>query len=88
MVTFEIEGDFERVKKFTQLVKIASNSSNLGDSRTIITNPNTTTHAKLPLEDKVKLGITEGLIRCSVGLEDIRDLIIDFKQAAKKSLSK
>jgi O-succinylhomoserine sulfhydrylase len=88
MVTFELEGGFERVKKFTQLVKIASNSSNLGDSRTIITNPNTTTHSKLPKEDKTKLGITEGLIRCSVGLEDIRDLIADFKQAAKKSLSK
>lgn len=86
MVTFELEGGFERVNKFTQLVKIASNSSNLGDSRTIITNPNTTTHSKLPKEDKAKLGITEGLIRCSVGLEDISDLITDFKQAAKKSL--
>lgn len=86
MVTFELEGGFERVNKFTQLVKIASNSSNLGDSRTIITNPNTTTHSKLPKEDKAKLGITEGLIRCSVGLEDISDLIADFKQAAKKSL--
>ena len=86
MVTFDLEGGFERVNKFTQLVKIASNSSNLGDSRTIITNPNTTTHSKLPKEDKAKLGITEGLIRCSVGLEDISDLIADFKQAAKKSL--
>jgi O-succinylhomoserine sulfhydrylase len=76
------------VKRFTQLVKIASNSSNLGDSRTIITNPNTTTHSKLPKEDKAKLGITVGLIRCSVGLEDISDLIADFKQAAKKSILK
>ncbi|WP_435355622.1 trans-sulfuration enzyme family protein [Emticicia sp. SJ17W-69] len=86
MVTFELEGGFERVNRFTQLLKIASNSSNLGDSRTIITNPNTTTHSKLPKEDKAKLGITEGLIRTSVGLEDIGDLIADFKQAAKKSI--
>ena len=43
---------------------------------------------RLSKEDKAKLGITEGLIRCSVGLEDVRDLIADFKQAAKKSLCK
>ncbi|WP_337044846.1 trans-sulfuration enzyme family protein [Emticicia sp. 17c] len=86
MVTFELEGGFERVNKFTKALKIVSLSSNLGDSRTIITNPNTTTHAKLPKEDKAKLGITEGLIRVSVGLEDINDLIADFKQAAKKSM--
>jgi len=86
MVTFELEGGFERVNRFTQKLKIVSISSNLGDSRTIITNPNTTTHSKLPKEDKAKLGITEGLIRVSVGLEDISDLIADFKQAAKKSM--
>ncbi|HEY1054939.1 MAG TPA: aminotransferase class I/II-fold pyridoxal phosphate-dependent enzyme, partial [Emticicia sp.] len=86
MVTFELEGGFERVNRFTQKLKIVSISSNLGDSRTIITNPNTTTHSKLPKEDKAKLGITEGLIRVSVGLEDISDLIADFKQAVKKSM--
>lgn len=86
MVTFELEGGFERVNRFTQKLKIVSLSSNLGDSRTIITNPNTTTHSKLPKDDKVKLGITEGLIRVSVGLEDVHDLIADFKQAAKKSM--
>jgi O-succinylhomoserine sulfhydrylase len=86
MVTFDLEGGFERVNRFTQKLKIVSISSNLGDSRTIITNPNTTTHSKLPKEDKAKLGITEGLIRVSVGLEDISDLIADFKQAAKKSM--
>ncbi|UTA69858.1 PLP-dependent aspartate aminotransferase family protein [Emticicia sp. 21SJ11W-3] len=86
MVTFELEGGFERVNRFTQALKIVSLSSNLGDARTIITNPNTTTHSKLPKADKEVLGITEGLIRVSVGLEDISDLIADFKQAAKKSM--
>ena len=88
MVTFELVGGFERLNRFTQMLKIASNSSNLGDSRTIVTNPNTTTHSKLPADDKAKLGITEGLVRCSVGLEDFQDLIVDFKQAAKKSILK
>ena len=86
MVTFELEGGFERVNLFTQALQIVSLSSNLGDSRTIITNPNTTTHSKLPKADKELLGITEGLIRVSVGLEDVNDLIADFKQAAKKSM--
>lgn len=83
MITFEVEGDFEAVNKFTQKLKIVSLSSNLGDSRTIITNPNTTTHSKLPKEDKEKLGITVGLMRVSVGLEDVSDLIKDFKNALK-----
>jgi len=86
LVAFELEGGFERVTRFTKALKIVSLSSNLGDSRTIITNPNTTTHSKLPKEDKAKLGITEGLMRVSVGLEDVSDLIADFKQAAKKSM--
>ncbi|MFN3850561.1 MAG: trans-sulfuration enzyme family protein [Spirosomataceae bacterium] len=85
LVTFEIEGGFERINRFSKELKIVSLSSNLGDSRTIITNPATTTHSKLSKEDKEKLGITEGLIRVSVGLEDISDIIKDFKQAVKKS---
>lgn len=85
LLTFEIEGGFERINRFSQELKIVSLSSNLGDSRTIITNPATTTHSKLPKADKEHLGITEGLIRVSVGLEDISDIIKDFKQAVRKS---
>jgi O-succinylhomoserine sulfhydrylase len=86
MLSFEIDGDFEVINKFTKSLKIVSNSSNLGDSRTITTNPATTTHSKLSKEDKLKLGITEGLMRVSVGLEDVGDLIQDFKQALKKAI--
>jgi O-succinylhomoserine sulfhydrylase len=81
LVTFELDGGFERVVKFTKLLKIASLTSNLGDSRTTITNPDTTTHAKVSKEDKAELGIFEGSMRVSVGLEDIEDLIEDFTQA-------
>ncbi|UBM59791.1 aminotransferase class I/II-fold pyridoxal phosphate-dependent enzyme [Marinilongibacter aquaticus] len=81
LVTFELDGGFERIVRFTQLLKIPSKTSNLGDSRTTITNPNTTTHSKVAPEIKADLGITEGLMRVSVGLEDIEDLIEDFKQA-------
>ncbi len=81
IVTLELEGGFERIKAFFDALEIASLSSNLGDSRTIVTNPFTTTHAKLKADEKDALGITEGLIRVSVGLEAIEDLIEDFTQA-------
>lgn len=85
IVTVELEGGFERVKAFYDALTIPTLSSNLGDSRTIVTNPNTTTHAKLKPEEKAALGITPGLIRISVGLEAIEDLIADFTQAVEKS---
>ncbi|SOD81355.1 trans-sulfuration enzyme family protein [Spirosoma fluviale] len=85
IVTIELEGGFERVKAFFDALTIPTLSSNLGDSRTIVTNPNTTTHAKLKPEEKAALGITPGLIRISVGLEAISDLIADFTQAVEKS---
>lgn len=81
IVTLELEGGFERIKAFFDALQIASLSSNLGDSRTIVTNPFTTTHSKLKADEKAALGITEGLIRVSVGLEAIEDLIEDFTQA-------
>ncbi|GAB4038762.1 trans-sulfuration enzyme family protein [Spirosoma jeollabukense] len=85
IVTIELEGGFERVSAFFDALQIPTLSSNLGDSRTIVTNPNTTTHAKLKPEEKAALGITPGLIRISVGLEAIEDLIDDFTQAVEKS---
>jgi O-succinylhomoserine sulfhydrylase len=86
IVTIDLEGGFERVSGFMDALEIASLSSNLGDTRTIVTNPNTTTHAKLKPEEKKALGITEGLIRISVGLEDIEDLIEDFTNAVEVSV--
>ncbi len=83
IVTIELSGGFERVSRFMKALKIPSLSSNLGDTRTIITNPFTTTHSKLKPEEKIALGISEGLIRISVGLENIEDLIEDFAQAVE-----
>jgi O-succinylhomoserine sulfhydrylase len=85
IVTVELEGGFERVQAFMEALQIPTLSSNLGDSRTIVTNPNTTTHAKLKPDEKAALGITPGLIRVSVGLEHINDLIADFEQAVAVS---
>ena len=81
ILTVDIKGGFEKVVAFSKLLKIASISPNLGDSRTIITHPASTTHAKLPAEEKAALGITDGLVRIAVGLESIEDLKEDFIQA-------
>ncbi len=81
ILTLDIKGGLETVVAFSKALKIASISPNLGDSRTIITHPASTTHAKIAAEEKVALGITDGLVRVAVGLESIEDLKADFLQA-------
>ena len=83
VVSFGIKGGLENGKKFLNNIKICSLTANLGDSRTIVTHPSSTTHAKLSEEERMKVGITPELIRVSVGLEHITDLIIDIEQALK-----
>jgi O-succinylhomoserine sulfhydrylase len=85
IVTFEVKGGFERAKRFIDCIKMISLSSNLGDARSIITHPASTTHSKLLAEEQLSVGITPGLIRLSVGLEHIEDIIGDLKQALEAS---
>ncbi|MBB6459856.1 trans-sulfuration enzyme family protein [Flammeovirga kamogawensis] len=81
IVSFEIKGGVEAGKKFWDSLKMVSRSSNLGDTRTIATHPASTTHSKLSEEERLSVGITPGLIRISVGLEHLDDIIGDIKQA-------
>lgn len=81
LVTFEVKGGKEAAFRFMNALQIAKISNNLGDAKTIATHPATTTHQRLPQEQKDALGITPGLIRLSVGLEDAGDLIADLQQA-------
>lgn len=81
LVTFEINGGKEAAFKFMNALQIIKISNNLGDAKSIATHPATTTHSRLSPEDKVIQGITLGLIRLSVGLEDVDDLINDLKMA-------
>ncbi|MFZ5752062.1 MAG: O-succinylhomoserine sulfhydrylase [Pseudomonadota bacterium] len=81
MIAFEIAGGQPAAFRFLNALSIVTISNNLGDSRSIITHPATTTHQRLPAEDKVRLGITPGLVRLSVGLEDAGDLLNDLTQA-------
>ena len=81
VIAFEIKGGVDTGRTFLNAIKLCSLSANLGDSRTIITHPASTTHSKLTKEERLGTGITDGLIRISVGLEDQRDIISDLEQA-------
>jgi len=81
IVAFEVKGGIEAGKKFLNKIELCSLSANLGDTRTIVTHPASTTHSKLSKEDRLEVGITEGLVRVSVGLENVEDIIIDLNQA-------
>lgn len=81
VVTFEIGGGYEQAKKFIDQVSLLSRSANLGDTRSIVTHPASTTHSKLSDDERDSVGITPGLIRIAVGLEATEDIIGDVEQA-------
>ncbi|MEQ9695732.1 O-succinylhomoserine sulfhydrylase [Shimia sp. SDUM112013] len=81
VVALDIKGGQEAAFRFLNALNVAVISNNLGDAKSICTHPATTTHQRLPDEQKVELGITPGLVRFSVGLEDAEDLIADLQQA-------
>ncbi len=81
IVAFEIKGGVEAGKSFLNAIKMCSLSANLGDTRTIVTHPASTTHSKLSETDRLEVSITDGLVRVSVGLENVDDIIKDLNQA-------
>lgn len=87
LVTFEIEGGVDRGRRFLNSLKMVSHSANLGDTRTIATHPASTTHSKLTDAEREAVGITPGLIRVSVGLENIQDIIADIEQAIEVTVA-
>ena len=84
IVTFELKEGIKAVQVFLNQIQMCSLSANLGDTRTIVTHPATSTHSKLSIEERALVGITDGLIRLSVGLENIEDIKQDIDQALEK----
>ncbi|GFR75372.1 O-succinylhomoserine sulfhydrylase [Elysia marginata] len=85
IVAFEIKGGIQAGRNFLNALKMCSLSANLGDTRTIVTHPASTTHSKLDLQERLDADITDGLVRISVGIEDIEDIKADIDQALKCS---
>ena len=84
VVAFEVKGGIEAGRSFLNKIKLCSLSANLGDTRTIVTHPASTTHSKLTVEERLAVSITDGLVRVSVGLETVQDIINDLDQALTK----
>lgn len=84
IVTFELKGGIESGRKFLNALEMLSMTNNLGDSRSIASHPASTTHSKLSVDEKKAVCITDGLVRISVGLEHIDDIIADIEQALEK----
>lgn len=85
IVVLRVKGGIDRAKRFIDRLELLSHSPNLGDTRTIVTHPASTTHSKLTDEERQRVGITAGLIRLSIGLEAPRDIIADVEQALERS---
>ena len=85
LLTFELTGGLDAGRRFLDALELCSLSANLGDTRTIATHPASTTHAKLTAAARLDSGITDGLIRISVGLEHVDDLIFDLERALNQS---
>ena len=85
IVCFELKGGIEKGRKFMDALEILSLTPNLGDTRSIASHPASTTHSKLSEEERMAVSITPGLIRISVGLEHIEDIIFDIEQALEKA---
>jgi O-acetylhomoserine (thiol)-lyase len=87
IVSFGVKGGRDAGKAFIENVELASHLANVGDAKTLIIHPATTTHSRIDAEALVAAGITEDMIRLSVGLEDVKDLQNDFEsgfRAARK----
>jgi O-acetylhomoserine (thiol)-lyase len=81
IVTFGLKGGFEAAKSFTDKTKLFSLLANIGDTKSLIIHPASTTHQQLGVQELASAGVTQDLIRLSVGLEDLSDLIADIEQA-------
>ena len=86
VIAFEIDGGQEAAFRFQNALEIVCISNNLGDAKSIVTHPTTTTHQRLTEEQRLALGITPGLVRLSVGLEDPADLSEDVIQALNATI--
>ena len=87
IVTFTLDGGLEHGKRFMDAITMCSLTANLGDTRTIVSHPSSTTHAKLTEGERQAVGITPGLIRISVGLEHMKDVIGDISQALERAVA-
>jgi O-succinylhomoserine sulfhydrylase len=82
VVTFEVAGGKDAAFRFLNALEVVDISNNLGDAKSLVTHPASTTHRRLGPEVRSMMGITDGVVRVSVGLEDVEDIVEDVTRAA------
>jgi O-succinylhomoserine sulfhydrylase len=85
IVVLELRGGLDAGRRFLDAVQMVSHSANLGDTRTIVTHPASTTHSRLTPAERAAVGISDGLIRVSVGLEHVSDIVADLDDALNRA---
>jgi methionine-gamma-lyase len=85
MISFELKGGIPAGIKLMNSVELCALAESLGSVETMITHPATMTHAEVPAEDRHARGLTDGLVRLSVGIEDADDIIADLSQALERA---
>ncbi|MGA9097800.1 MAG: PLP-dependent transferase, partial [Methanotrichaceae archaeon] len=81
MLSFEVKGGVEAGRRLMDGVKLLTLAVSLGSTDTLIEHPASMTHAVVPKEERLRMGVTDGLVRISVGIEDVEDIIADLDQA-------
>jgi cystathionine gamma-lyase len=81
MITIVLKGDIENARRFLEACELFALAESLGGVESLIEHPGLMTHASIPAERRAQLGIDDGLVRLSVGIEDVQDLIADLEQA-------
>jgi O-acetylhomoserine (thiol)-lyase len=81
MITFGLEEEYEAGRSFTEETELASLLANVGDAKTLVIHPASTTHQQLTEEEQLASGTTPDLVRLSVAIEDVEDIIADVEQA-------
>jgi len=83
MLSFQLKGSFNQIKKFLNAPRVFTVAESLGGVESLIEHPASMTHASVPSERRLKLGIADNLIRVSVGIEDVEDLVQDLNRGFK-----
>ena len=83
VLSFGVKGDLKSTTKVVDSLKLASNLANVGDAKTLVIHPASTTHQQLTEKEQLESGVTPDLVRVSVGIEDVRDIIADLEAALR-----
>ena len=84
MISFELKDGYD-IEKFFESLQLVTLAESLGGGESLVCHPSTMTHASIPEDIRKKVGITDGLIRLSIGIEDINDILSDLEQAIERS---